>query len=232
MDKAKSASISLPESYWEKLKIIAAAEFDGNRTAAIKAMIDRNEPENSQYPIGSLLKKHAPILLPEYRKAIAHESPEETREEYNSLLLYLQQCLKLIHTPDQTDMALMTIGELREAMVAIYAQAKTNPNFQIRDIYSMAYERIKAAKRRKHLKNVNQVPTESIPDDPEIPTVEGGFVWITRKELKETIRDFIKSEDLVPESHIDQTIELLFDAETTTLKVAEEKPNHDVGKSG
>lgn len=227
MDKAKSASISLPQSYWEKLEIIASDDFSGNRTQAIKTFIDAyhrlkkiTDLRKLENPIGELtteLLYHSDVE--EYQNAIAHEAPGRPRREHELLPNLLHWTYKIIHNPDRTDMALITIGELREAMEATFVNAKTNPDYRLRDIYPMAYERIKAAKRRTHLKSVDEIPTEPIAHDPEIPNDEDGWKWISRDELRATLYDFIKAEDLVPEEQIERILDFVFDPSRDDTKI-------------
>lgn len=132
-----------------------------------------NELRSAEYPIKDLTQEILfPSDLEEYQSAVAYEDPELPRREHDLLPNLIRWTYKIIHTPDRTDMALMTIGELYEAMESTWILAKEEPALKLRDVYDMAARRIDAAKKRRHLKSVDHVPTEEIHGDPEIPSLK------------------------------------------------------------
>ncbi|MFT4902033.1 MAG: putative metal-dependent hydrolase [Lentimonas sp.] len=98
MDKAKSASISLPQSYWVRLQKIADTKYCGNRTAAIRDMIEAHEALSEDHPIGDLIAKYAPLRKAHYKQAVQiHQDQMRSPPDENLLLLkLLEQSIKLV----------------------------------------------------------------------------------------------------------------------------------------
>lgn len=99
MDKAKSSSISLPESYWERLQNIADNEYGGNRTAAIREMIDTHESISENTPISDLIARYSPLQKSRYKKALQGATKEEANQLDENLLLLnlLEQSINLVN---------------------------------------------------------------------------------------------------------------------------------------
>ena len=99
MDKAKSSSLSLPESYWIRLQQIADSEYGGNRTAAIREMIDAHEALSESEPISDLIARYAPLLKNRYNQALSSaQSTTVTYTDENVLLQnLLQQSISLVN---------------------------------------------------------------------------------------------------------------------------------------
>ena len=184
----------------------------------------------SESPIKDLTEEFLfPSHLKDYENAIAHEKPGLPRCEHELLQNLIPWTYKIIHNPDRNDIALMTIGELKEAMLAVYRQSLFNPNFNPREVGDLAGERIKAAKQRTHLESVYETP-EPLATDPDTKeSSEGHFIWISREEYKRTLKDFIKEKDLVPEEHIENLLDLLFDPDhyEEHLEVAEKPTKYN-----
>lgn len=119
IDKAKSSSLSLPESYWIRLQEIADSEYGGNRTAAIREMIDAHESLSEYAPISDLVARYAPLLKNRYQKALAvAEDPKGTPADENLLLHnLLLQSINLVAQGASTHFTAMGAEELKTCIL-------------------------------------------------------------------------------------------------------------------
>lgn len=116
MDKAKSSSLSLPESYWIRLQQIADSEYGGNRTAAIREMIDAHEALSESKPISDLIARYAPLLKGRYQKALSssQETARAPTDENVLLQNLLQQSISLVTQGSTNHFTALGADQLKE----------------------------------------------------------------------------------------------------------------------
>ena len=120
MDKAKSSSLSLPESYWERLQKIADTEYGGNRTAAIREMIEAHEALSENHPISDLIARYAPLYKNRYKQALetARAATGQLPDESLLLLNLLEKSIDLVAQGTSDHFTALGAKELRAIILA------------------------------------------------------------------------------------------------------------------
>lgn len=119
MDKAKSSSISLPESYWERLQQIADVEHGGNRTAAIRKMIDAHQSISDSAPISDLIARYSPLQKNRYKNAVelARTQHPNQLDENILLLNLLEQSISLVAQGATTHFTALGANKLKATIL-------------------------------------------------------------------------------------------------------------------
>jgi len=118
MDKAKSSSLSLPESYWIRLQEIADTEFGSNRTAAIREMIDAHQSLSEQNPISDLIARYSPLLKSRHKQALefALKSTGVKPDENTLLHNILEQAICLVSQGVTQNFAILGPAALKQSI--------------------------------------------------------------------------------------------------------------------
>lgn len=118
MDKAKSSSLSLPESYWIRLQEIADSEYGSNRTAAIREMIDAHQSLSEQNPISDLIARYSPLLKSRHKQALEFALKSTGTKPDESTLLHniLEQAIGLVSQGATQNFAALGPAALKQSI--------------------------------------------------------------------------------------------------------------------